>query len=306
MSEFSLTGLNGCNPLGYLAALGTLRVTTMMYPELKVRMRWQSIGGWRPSLLIAKELDVNQWITGLDSFLRRPDGDYAFTIAKDLSIPCPVFREHVLACCSDSKNQDRTYADFMAAFGSEIVESVVNGKKTGNIADTAFRTMGGAGHQHFLGSMYELTQNTDATHLRTALLQNWKYDDPRPSLRWDPFDDRRYAQRWTDPSKDPSKTVRGANRLAIEALPLFPTAPNGTRLETTGFTQGRGQNVIWTWPIWENPIDVDILRSLLALKELQNIVVDREYLYKMGIVEVYRSRRITNGKYRNFSIAFPA
>ena len=44
-----LKGLDGSNPLAFLAALGTLRTLTVALPDETVRMSWeQADGAWRP------------------------------------------------------------------------------------------------------------------------------------------------------------------------------------------------------------------------------------------------------------------
>jgi len=103
-----------------------------------------------------------------------------------------------------------------------------------------------------------------------------------------------------------SQTMRGANRLAIEALPLLPTSPGERRLHTTGFSERRGEGVHFTWPIWEMPLAVELVRSLLGLEDLQQPCPNRDSLLARGVVEVYRSQRITVDKYRNFTAAVPA
>lgn len=307
MAEFLFEGLDGANPLAYLAALGALRTTALTWPERNARLNWTSAtGGWRPYLRLEDELDRDELLTALEVTLRDKSGQTAFTLADDLTIPCPAYKAAATSAVADAVAGDRRHADFLAAFGSEAVESEANGKKTGQIADTAFRTMSGAGHQHFLGFMRELAGVTEAENLRRALFEAWRYTDPGPSMRWDPSDDRRYALRWLQPSGDPAKTVRGANRLAIEALPLLPTAPVRQRLETTGFTQRKGRGSVWTWPIWTEPANLDVVRSLMTLPELQKDAPDRLALTAMGIAEIYRSQRITQGKYRNFTPALPA
>jgi len=247
----------------------------------------------------------------VDQTLRDKTGQTAFSLADDLTVSCSIYKAAATKA-AHADTGDRRYADFLAAFGSEAVESEANGKKSGEIADTAFRTMSGAGHQHFLGFMRALAADTQVEHLKKALLTPWQYDDPveNHTMRWDPMDDVRYALRWRNPSGDPERkrngAVWGANRLAIEALPLFPTAPVKGRLETTGFTQRKGYGVAWTWPIWTAPIGMDALLSLMALSELQKDEPDRRALASMGIAEVYRCQRITQGKYRNFTPANPA
>ncbi len=48
-NQLLLAGLDGRNPLAFLAALGTLRSLTSTWPARQVRMSWQSLGGWRPA-----------------------------------------------------------------------------------------------------------------------------------------------------------------------------------------------------------------------------------------------------------------
>lgn len=307
MAKLFFAGLDGSNPLAYLAALGALRTTTLTWPERNAHLYWSNAqGGWRPYLMLDGEINRDGWLTAVTHSLQDKFGQTAFSLADDLTVPCQAYKAAAMIAATLAVTGDRRQADFLAAFGSEAVESEVNGKKTGQIADTAFRTMSGAGHQHFLGFMRELAGVTEIEHLRHALFEAWSYTDPGPSMRWDPSDDRRYALRWLQPSGDPAKTVRGANRLAIEALPLLPTAPVKTRLETTGFTQRKGRGVIWTWPIWTAPVRLDVVRSLMALQELQKDEPDRRALSAMGIAEAYRCQRITQGKYRNFTSAHPA
>jgi hypothetical protein len=175
------------------------------------------------------------------------------------------------------------------------------------IEDTALRTVSGAGHQHFLGIMRNVIAITTVDHLRRALFAPWDYADPMPNstLRWDPVDDARHALQWRNPSGDPARkvggTMLGATRLAIEGLPLFQTMPSGTRLQTTGFTGTGRRNTFFTWPLWEGEIGVDSCRSLLALAALQGEVPDAAMLRKRGVLAVFRSQRITEGKYRNFT-----
>ncbi|NLI82291.1 MAG: hypothetical protein GX443_11510 [Deltaproteobacteria bacterium] len=306
MNEWVLAGLNGTNPLAFLAAIGTLRVSTLAFPDRTPRMRWAIWeGAWRPWLSIEATVDVETWLEGIDRVLREETGHIAFGIADNLNLPIEAFRKVGRDAMELARPNDRRYADFLAAFGSDAVESVVNGKRSGMMADTALRTMSGAGHQHFLGFMRTLAKDNEIKDIRSALLGRWTYSDPGPSMRWDPNDDRRYALRWLEPSGDPIRTVRGANRLAIEGIPLLPTMPVKGRLETTGFTQEKRRQAVWSWPIWKQQIGLKVLSSLISLPELQKDNPDRNALMAMGIAEVYRCDRITEGKYRNFTIAHP-
>ena len=52
--------------------------------------------------------------------------------------------------------------------------------------------------------------------------------------------------------------------LAFRGLPLFPTVPRGTRVETTG-VKGRGETMSLSWPLWSLPASLATVRSLLQL-----------------------------------------
>lgn len=294
-----LTGIDGSNPLGFLAALGMLRSLSFGWPDGKVRLAWHEVTGWRPLLYTLPSLSREALVGVLASWLAKMKDHPALTVDRDLKINPKRFREYAVQAAGTADMENRCWADFAAAFGCDATAD------NGVIQDTAFRTMSGAGHQHFLEFMCKLVAETTIEQLDCALFKPWKYDDPGPSMRWDPEDDRRYALRWQDPSGDKITTIRGANRLAIEALPLFPTAPANGSLLTTGFRGKGSRDTFLTWPIWTPPIDVDTVRSLLAHDELQQDQPRREVLAPMGVAEIYRSQRLTVGKYRNFAPAEP-
>ncbi|HSI11261.1 MAG TPA: hypothetical protein VK961_04425, partial [Chthoniobacter sp.] len=225
-------------------------------------------------------------------------GHYVIAMDRDLKIPHEAFRKIALKTVDDFLNHaDTTAAAFVAAFGCDAITN-----EDGTIEDTAFRTMSGAGHQHFLEFMNTLAKETSREQLHEALFGPWRYRDPSPVMRWDSEDDRRYSLRWDDPSKDPVRTVRGANLLAIAALPLFPTVPfSGSELGTTGFKGKGSRDTFITWPIWSGALSLDAVRSMLGLQALQEDNVTAISVAPLGIDAVYRSQRITLGKYRNFT-----
>jgi hypothetical protein len=198
-----------------------------------------------------------------------------------------------------ARPERRFATDFLAAFGSDAFGS---GPKKDQISDTAFRTMSGAGHQHFLGFMKELGRLTTSSDIHRALFHQWDYMDDRPSMRWDSADYRPHALRSNDPSSDPIKTMRGANRLAVEALPLFPAVALSRRVRTLAF-QDRHRETEITWPIWTDALELATVFSVLAIEELQQteISASAAALIRRGIAQVFRARRFTDGKFRNFS-----
>lgn len=295
--KIALTGINGASPLGFLAALGAFRVAQQICPA-PVYLSWSPNGGaWQPILHAPIDTSKEALVEKLDEYLRAQADSPALTIAKNPKMPSSAFRAYAAKAVEQwFETESPTWIAFAAALGSD---GVVDEK--GEIEDTAFRTMSGAGHQHFLLFMNELARATTVAQIREALFGPWTYQDTQFSMRWDPEDDRRYSLRWSNPSTDPARNVRGANRLAIEALPLFPTMPTATSLATTGFVGRKSNDTFWTWPIWDKPISIHVCRSLLSHPELIN--PDLASLAPIGIVAAFRSQRITIGKFRNFTPA---
>lgn len=296
-----LTGINGASPLGFLAALGAFRAAQEIHTT-PVRLSWAPSGGtWQPILHLPHETTPDSLIEKLDEYLRAQADSPAFTVAKNIKMPAATFRRYATAAIEHwFAGDNRAWAAFAAAFGSDGTTD-----DDGEIEDTAFRTMSGAGHQHFLQFMNELARTTTADQIKEALFGPWAYKDTQFSMRWDPEDDRRYSLRWSNPSTDPARNVRGANRLAIEALPFFPTMPSAPHLATTGFVGRKSSDTFWTWPIWEAPIAVDTCQSLLESPTLAYTALELSALIPTGVVAVFRSQRITTGKFRNFTPAIP-
>lgn len=300
-TELALPALQGSSLLGFLAALGAFRTLATLPEMTTARMRWIAGGGsFSPVLRLPSPVDPDAIVEMLHAALRGLAGHYVITADKDLKIPRTVFRKLAAKTAEDFlTGNDATSAGFVAAFGCDAV-----GDEEGVIEDTAFRTMSGAGHQHFLEFMNELAKVTNVEQLREALFGPWRYRDASPTMRWDAEDDRRYALRWDEPSKDPVRTVRGANLLAIAGLPFFATVPlSGHELATTGFKGKGSRDTYVTWPIWRGWLPLETVRSLLSLRELQADDATAATLSAHGIDAVYRSQRITLGKYRNFTPA---
>lgn len=294
--DLEFPGLDGSNLLGYLAALGLFRV-------LPAQAAWWKRGAvWYPCIRGAFSADRGEFVGQLCEWLKQSQWFPPIDANDDSNkLTRETFRSASKEACDWShQNQAREWPDWVAALGCDAITA------DGLVTDTAFRTMSGAGHQHFLKTLRDLQPITTAEQLHECLFEEWSYKDGKPGLRFDPAEDRRWALRWSEPSTDPIKTVRGANRLAVEALPLFPTSPSGSRLETTGF-RGRNSSDTWfAWPIWTLPISLDSIRGLLAHPALHRTdVKEGRELLAMGVAEVYRSRRLTLGKMRNFTPSLP-
>jgi hypothetical protein len=293
-------GLEGSNPLGFLAAVGALRLLDCMWPARKIRLRWIRDGGWLAEVSGLAVDDEVQLCGLLDKTAPwAPLEDFA-ALGNDLTVERPLFGRVVRSIVAGTTAGDRRAADFATGFGSEVCED----KDKNRIQYTDFCFITGSGHQCFLKTAGDLAKSVRAEHLREALFGPWRGVNKGLSMRWDPSDAKEYALQWDDPSGEGVYSTWGANRLAFEALPLFPTVATGRALRTTGFrTQNRARQ--FTWPLWTRPATIDTVRSLLSLRELEEETPDHAQLQAMGIEEIFRAQRVRippNGA--NFKVSF--
>lgn len=300
MTRVVCTGPEGTNLLGMLCSLGALRVLESIWPDRGVALSWSQRAGWRPVFHVDGEADEDSVAAALGDALRAR-ADAPWLLASDSSGELAMNvsdlrREDFRRLAARAREAcDAETLGFLAALASDVPDD-----PEAPIGDTSLRTMGGAGHQHFLGTMRKLAEVTETSHVRDALFRAWRYEDDRLSLRWDPVDDRRYALRADDPSGPPPPTVRGANRLAFEALPLFPCLPSRQRVTTTGFA--RHDRSVWAiWPIWSVPATSSVVRSLLVNPAVHGPRRDAQRLARMGVADVIEARRTRVGKYVSFT-----
>ena len=302
-----LNGLDGGNPLGFLAAIGTAVVVRDTFTD--VCLGWNSTsGGWRPWLTGCGE-DEKEFSRKLFEILRNVRMT-VFDINDRMPFDIATFANALQEGQSRSSITDRRDADFLAAIGTELYPD----KKEDVFQDSSFRMVrrGDSKGQGLPFYAKAIREKTDLVGIERTLFQPWDYRDEGYSLRWDPMEDQRYALRWRDPSKrsqsdltDGTGSMIAANSLAIEALRWFPTVlSNGRRAQTTGFHQVSQREHYFVWPIWTLPLGVEPLRSLLSLKDISTDPLPRTFLAKRGIEEVYCSQRIQqNQYYSNFAPA---
>lgn len=369
---FELRALDGTNPLGFLAAVGTL-VTLAQRGVTGARLRWRQARTWVPVLegtgvaderalaeavaeglrgqpvaadaeqaretaqramekartaVKRKRQEIRQrglsrserveaegremrpleqayqarrgeWLEALRRAVPRPE----LAIGARIECTPEEYREHAAGFLAAAGQAERDALDMLAAFGSDACRR----RNDEAIDPTPFCFVSGSGHQEFLETARQLTERVAPDRVHQALFTPWSYRDEKLSLRWDPAEDRRYALLDRDPSDGSARTVWMANLLAYRALALFPAAPSGRGLAVTGWgedTEERRGRKFFTWPLWECPAGVDLVRSLLALRELVEPRPECEGLRARGIVAVYRAERIEVGRPPNSKINF--
>ena len=298
-----LSGLRGETLLGFLAALGTLRILARRIPESK--LAWAgSGGGW------VAELHVP------DGVLRDADhaAEVAFATLDEQKSNHPILQwkrflektfrdesEFFRASAMSSLSEDfGSQGDFAQVFSAQMPE------KQGEALEHFDHPFRAARKDYYLGNLESVLANTQLSHVRRTIALPWDYRDAmaNQSLRLDHGDDRRHAYQWHAPTEDPARQkigcMLGANRLALEAFPLFPCIPTENGGTAVGFICDSKTNTWVSWPIWSAPCSVQLISSLLNLGIVHESEPEPDSLRKLGIVTVMRSRRFPIEKNKVF------
>ena len=306
-----LSGLDGGNPLAFLAAIGSLVSLDQLshttdaprWLKGRVALSWGHDGSPLVPVLHFDGLapTSNELVAYLiDKLPRNPEQhDSAKAIEvlvclqndKELDLR-QLTRNRFNACPKDVRGQ----LDWVAALSCETDRDLASQLQT-------------VRRDYLIDNIRAVMQLTKSDHLSRTLFEPWDYADglANQSLHWEPTEDRRHAYQWHMPSGDPTRKRRGgmlgANRLAYEAWRLFPSFPAGDRLATRGFRGNRAYNTFWTWPLWTSQLTVDSVASILSLPEIQRDEPVSINLRQHGVSIVFRSQRILVGKTPNLTAA---
>jgi len=293
-----LTGLDGSNPLGFLAALGVVNALTDRRHD--VRLSWRNDGVWRP-VVTGMELEFEALVGMLDEDRRSCEAEPAFEIEydgkRDLRPPPSVYRAKLQEVARAADPANRRSADWMAAFATDVAVD-----NNGNTKPTALHFT--AGQQQFLKMVAELQAGVNADDLLEALRGPWQYSRPLPVLGWDATAARDYALRAADPAGDKKLGTPGADWLALRGLPFVGVVPRGDRVLTTGCI-GEWKTGRFRWPLWEVPLSRAMISSVMRLR-LERMSPAERLARGVGAVFQCGIRRSDQGGYGSFTPSSPA
>jgi hypothetical protein len=303
MSEIVLTGLDGSNPLGFLAALGVLNVLADRGGE--PRLAWRS-GDWRPVVTDATVVDREDLLARLTDDVATWHGDPCLELkyskggkqakqAWDLKPPPGEFRSYLERLVATSEPQRRRAVDFAAAFATETGRD-----NNGNTKPTALHFT--AGQQQFLEMVAQLREAITRDDLEEAVFGPWRYERALPILGWDCSSARLYALRADDPSKAEKRGVPGADWLAFRALSFIRVAPIGTQIATTGCSGG-WKTGTFCWPLWEVGLTRNSVHVIVQMADLPEQPDDHRRARGICAVFACGIRRSDQGGYGSFAPA---
>jgi hypothetical protein len=310
-SPLALTGLRGSDPLGFLAALGLLRVCSSRPALGTVRLGWNAATGYTAEVvpdgecteerLIEELLDHMRGRHRYPTFAGQPRGGAGSDEdLDDVKVDPEVFAALLRQTRADATAAHRDSSDFLAALGSELVTA----QNKNEVKPTALHMT--SGNQKFLETVRDLARSLDpaeplhekascpaADAFREAVFGEWRFADAFSSLGYDPATEAIYALSAAAPTDTGPRSTRAAVWLTVEALPLFPCFPVVRRLHTRGFDRAAWS---FRWPVWDWPLTLSAIRTIVGCATLFRPEVSPALLRSYGITAVFEADRVTIGK----------
>lgn len=292
-----LPGLDGTNPLGFLAALGLIRSIAHVSEHPGASRLW-----WTPQngTWVAKVRLVDNPRAGADELLASLSA-----VLSDASPNHPARRWTTFTDGSPGEIRQLiadTLDPWSGCIGIEPLPGTDDAKRLSQLQT--------ARKDYHVKAIDNLLKGVSREQLERTLFSDWTYSDPLEglTLHLDPTEDRRHAYQWNQPAGDPDRKTHGnmtaANRLALEAFAFFPVVHTGTMSQTLGFRGHFARDTYWTWPLWGHPANACVIQTLLGLPDLQETDPaneTRKRLQARGIAAVMRTRRILVGKTPNLT-----
>lgn len=294
MNSVDLTGLSVASPIGFMAALGLLRVCAQDHG--------QPVGlSWGPATARLEGIGCEALLELLDAHLRgrsqAPEFNLEVPIKGDKHGPMVHLREIPPAdyrAAARAWRGDARALGFLAGYGTDAVVS-----DKGYVARTAFDFS--SANQKLALEFRRLAQLLDPTERRPRVpfrvrveraLFGGPYEDQH-SFGWDPATLMTHAHQPEAPTDSITPGQPMLIWLAVESLPLHPVLPlNAQRVVTTGFVGSRA----YAWPQWGTALSLAEVRTLRqrAVSSLDDV---------QGVHAVWSAGITTVGKFRFFQPA---
>lgn len=285
MTEIMLTGLDGSNPLGFMAALGTLEVLTDA--GLDARLSWRNEGGWHPVLhgagdrfnaLALRILDdahgpLVEATLGFRYVKMEKKGAKPFA---GLAAPANVLRAWLRRRLAAD---DWKVADYGGALMCQTALQPMDTKKIAGpdeleTAGIEFdETVSAAERVHmtpfdftsrnaqFLDQLRYIRADLTLDGLRAELVEGRGRRTPR-IMRWDPLVNLPGAL-----SQKAPEPRSASEWLMFRAVSLFLLTRGRRTAQMPGFT-GRRKSGEFSWVLWDGKLNRAVVKSILAFPAL--------------------------------------
>lgn len=291
-TKTELRGLDGSNPLGFLAALGVQ--AALDHARRPAALQWTDMPLPYPSLSGGVEL--------------KTVAEAAVDLAEHW-LAGPALAKHVENKLKLSRAEIADYLRRARAEGSAgvlaqclVAENSLDNQQKAKPSDLYFT----AGQMKFVTMARAILGEVTGDELVADMTGPWTYTGKRPSLMWDVVDDRVYALRATDPSSEKKLSNPGAEALALMGLSLYPCFRSATGTVSQGCA-GSWKRGTFTWPLWSRPASLAVVKALLAHASASeaDVCSNARFYVGWGIAKIMQAqiRRSEQGGYGTFGPA---
>lgn len=310
----TLTGLAGENPLGFLAALGVLRVLHEHAKKTKgaePTLCWEQKDAWRPTVAFDGTFEDLCGVLDTDRNSLENSEVLAFTYsvtkvdakgvskivhARELkSTPAEMHALFDRVAGAAAHSGDLRDATLLPALASETAVAASGPRR---IKPSPLHFC--AGNQEFLAACEELRQNTTVADLDASLRGLPVRPNKLPTLRWEAGAERMYALRSSNPATDKQGSDPGAEWLAFRGLSFMRCFDVRGALPCLGW-RGAWKGGHWVWPLWDVDATARTVQSLLGHPKLESLGVQERTARGIAVIYSAEVTRSDSGGYGNFS-----
>lgn len=320
MATLETKGMNGATLLGFLAAMGSLRLLSEEHPTAQM---WFDPDGDRARLRV-DNLEAQDAITAcITGYYFSQDRAKELFLLGKAEMPKSVLNEGDASEIPSVAQLAKVATQQPRSTGTRLISGLLCDGLTKNkddscAAETVLCAANGASHQKMFQTIRDLAgieishgirwspPLVTADHLRTSLTEVWSFVDVvpdgidwmgnrKPTLRWDESAERLHALRLNEPTADPEpfSTQLGAYALATAALGCFPTFPV-RRGSLTSFTRRQDQSeLVFHWPLWKIPATLATIQAIHLSGEALRAPGSAR---SRGVYRLMRARRQTQEK----------
>lgn len=289
MTTLDLTGLSITSPLGFMAALGLLRVCVQDHGEA-AELSWGATSARLHGVPKARLTELlHEHMRGRSL---SPEFNLPVRTEKSQAEPFLHLREIPRAdyrAAAQQWKDDKRAVGFLAGYACD---AVINDK--GYVARTQFDFSSArqclALEFRRLAEMLSPDERRPAVALETRIqraLDGGPYEDQH-TFGWDPATLLTHAHQAISPSASATPGQPMTVWLAVESLPFHPVVPiSPTRCATTGFVGTKG----YAWPQWSTALNLAEVR-LLRQRDPGTLgaLPDLAALWSAGITSVGKFR----------------
>lgn len=309
--QLELPALYGSSPLGFLAALGTLHLTTHLLDQAP-RLSWS--GPDAPAVLHTHHPLTHETLADLlaTQLPTQPDKD-PLAVAPGIldqprhpepgspNDPLQMPIDEALTRLRDHAEAERDHADNRAHWFTSLINTLSIAPGKGE-KDGALKLKGAA-----RGILYTRTTPYFGRSGQMTLPNNWTkaaqhcLKDPAylhaALTRWQRVDDYAGANldhlstgdaHMVSHGKATQQGVPGATWLALHGFAAFRLTGNINRPQATSWDT---TNHAFTWPIWHKPHTTTTLTTLLEHPDIRSQTPNPTRLHNLGVTALYTAPR---------------